>query len=167
MAAPLLLVQNGTPSPIGTILLAVDVRWFAPLVDQWPVPSASGETLLAVRQGDIVANLNALIASDSPGLAVHYFQSRPPTCRSSRLCSGKAAAALGSDQYGMEALAGFAAVPGTPWRIAAQMDMAEIDAPLTSRFGWYVGTAAGVVGLGLALASLLLLAHQQRTLRPL
>jgi PAS domain S-box-containing protein len=47
------------------------------------------------------------------------------------------------------------------------MDIAEIDAPLTSRFGWYVGTAAGVVGLGLALAALLLLAHQQRTLRRL
>jgi hypothetical protein len=85
----------------------------APLVDQWPVPSASGETLLAVRQGDTVANLNAFIAPDSQGLAVRY----PITATNLPLVQAvlkQSGSGTGIDQHGMEALAAFAAVPGTP-----------------------------------------------------
>ena len=176
VAAPLLLNAGDATASIGTLLLAVDVpKALTPILGRWPVPSVSGAILLAERQGDAAVDLNGFAASNSPAPTSPGYTDRYPLTATDLSVVGAVLAPEGSpedsmqgvDPQGTPVLAGFAAVPGTPWRVAAQMDLAEIDAPLASRFGWYAAVAAGLVGLGVALVTLLLQAHRQRTLRAL
>lgn len=61
LIAPLTLVENGKARTIGAILFRIDPhRFLFPLIQHWPTPSTSAETLLVRREGDEVVFLNEL-----------------------------------------------------------------------------------------------------------
>ncbi len=180
VAAPLLLDYGEAAAPVGTLLLALDVpKVLTPILGRWPVPSTSGEIILAERQGDSAVDLSGFVTPGSPaagslGLIVRYPITAPltatdlPLVRAVLQPEGSAGgSAEGINAHGTPVLAGLSAVGGTPWRLAAQRSLVEIDEPLATRFGWYAAAAAGLVGLSVALVALLLQAYRQRTLRSL
>ena len=128
---------------VGLILLRLDPRQFLfPLLQTWPVPSATAETLLVRREGDRVVYLNELRHRKNTALLL----SRPvseETLVAARAVLGAPGPIEGLDYRGVPVLAAYRTIPGTPWVMIAKVDQAEIYAPL--------GREALTVGLIVAL----------------
>ena len=124
-------VTPGTDVPAkGIFLLDIDLnRLLYPLIQSWPVPSRTAETLLVRRDGDEVVFLNELRHRKGTALSL-----RLPICNESLLC---ARAALGSegvtegfDYRNEPVLAATRRISGTPWFIVAKTDQVEVYAPI-------------------------------------
>lgn len=140
---------EGTPGgsravaePIAFIELRLDPRRFLfPLIQNWPTPSASAETLLVRRDGGEVVYLNELRHRPGGGLVLRRLVSEaaPPAARA---IPGGQGALENIDYRGVPVLAVARQIPETPWVMVAKVDQEEVYAPLR-RQAWRVG---GVVG---------------------
>lgn len=139
-------------SPVGAMLLRINPRDFLyPLIEKWPVPSKTGETLLVRREGDEVVFLNDLL--HQPGAALTLRRSirdlQLPAAMGTR---GLFGVTEGVDYRGVRVLAAVRAVPGSPWILVAKQDETEIYAPLHQQ-AWTVSATLMALLLGAALAA--------------
>ena len=112
--------------PVAVLILRSDPEQFLyPLIQSWPTPSRSAETLLVRRDGDDVLFLNKLRHRPDPALTLRIPLSRP-TFRPSRRPSGQTGAFEGRDNRGVKVLAEILPVPGSPWFMVAKVDADEI-----------------------------------------
>ena len=131
LAAPLL--STSSPEPFGVLLLKIDPEQFLyPLIQSWPVPSRSAETLLVRREGNDVVYLNELRHRKGTALKLRL----PIT--SMQLPAAKGALGYGGsfegvDYRGVPVLAAARGVPGSPWSMVAKVDSEEVLAPLRQR----------------------------------
>ena len=119
---------------LGFILFRIDPqRFLFPLIESWPVPSASAEILLVERRGDRVLYLNELRHQKdrSQRLALPADREALPAAHAAR---GESILMEGRDYRGMAVLAATRPIAGTPWALVAQIDMREVMAPLNDRF---------------------------------
>jgi PAS domain S-box-containing protein len=132
--------------------IAPEVGLFA-LVQTWPTPSRSAETLLVQRDGDHVVFLNRLRHTDAPPLAL-----RRPLADADVVAVQAALGATGlvegSDYRGVEVLADLRPVPDSDWFLVAKVDATEILAEVRYRSRVIAGFAGG----GIALAALFFVA---------
>lgn len=138
--------QAASP-PIAVILLELDPhRFLYPIVQSWPTPSRTAETLLVRRDGDDALFLNELRYQKGTALTLRQPVNHPnlPAAMAAR---GEVGTREGVDYRGMPVLAAVRAVPDMPWFMVAKVDQEEIYAPLRER-AW----AAGLVGMMFALA---------------
>ena len=145
-------------SPIGAILLRIDPRDFLyPLIQKWPVPSETGETLLVRRDGDEVLYLNDL--RHRPGTALSpvrrsIHDEQIPAVMGAR---GFVGVIEGVDYRGVAVLAAVRPVPNSPWVLVAKEDQSEIYEPLRRQ----ALAMAGIV-MSLLLGAALGIAHLSR-----
>lgn len=128
--APLFAGQAGTSEPLGAIILQSDARQFLyPLIQTWPTPSDSAETLLVRREGDEVLFLNDLRFQPGAALTLRFplDQADLPAVMA---VQGREGVVQGVDYRGVEVLAALQAVPDSPWFLVAKMDEAEALATL-------------------------------------
>ncbi len=130
IAVPL-IDRHAAGEPVkGAVLLAVDpVRFLFPLVQSWPVPSATAETLLVEREGDEIVYLNELRHKKDTALKLRI----PVTTAdlpAARAVGGFEGVMWGRDYRGVGVLAAVLPVGGTPWFIVAKIDASEVFAPL-------------------------------------
>jgi diguanylate cyclase (GGDEF)-like protein/PAS domain S-box-containing protein len=128
---PLTVDDGSEARPVGAIYLVVTAGdYLFPLVQSWPLPSASGETLIVRREGDRVRFLNSLRhRPDSPLMQSHSLDDA--LLPAARALQGELGAmANGLDYRGVPVLAYAAAIPETPWVMIAKEDEEEIYAPL-------------------------------------
>jgi PAS domain S-box-containing protein len=117
--------------PLGVLLLRIDPsRFLYKLIQSWPIPSPSAETLLARREGAEVVFLNELRHLSGTALSM-----RMPIDSASRLpaamaVSGREDQVEGMDYRGVQVLAAIGPVPGSPWFIVSKVDLDEIYAPI-------------------------------------
>ena len=134
LAAPILDPGDRT---LAVLLLRNDPKQsLYPLIESWPTPSKTAETLLVRREGGEAVVLNTLRFRRDTALTL-----RIPLDRVGRF--------EGTDYRGRRVLAELLAVPGSPWHMIAKVDTDEILAELHYR---------GLVILGFALLSVLLAA---------
>lgn len=148
--------KRGTP--IAAVLLKMDAqRFLFPLIQSWPTPSQSAETLLVRREGDEVLYLNDL--RHQAGTA---FVLRRPLASAglpaARILQGETRVLEGVDYRGMPVVAAGRLIPGTSWAMVAKMDQKEIYAPLRRQFL----PAMSALGASLIASALLLLLLCQR-----
>jgi PAS domain S-box-containing protein len=130
--------------PIGVILLRIRADQFLfPLVQSWPVPSSTAESVLVRRDGDEVLFLNDL--RHRPNTAMEL---RLPI-RGSRLPAalafgGHLGITEGIDYRGVPVVADFQPVPDSPWMFGAKVDCAEIFAPLRKQAFNNIVSATGL-----------------------
>lgn len=127
---PLFLAQGREGIPVGVIVLRADPEQFLyPLLQTWPVPSASAESLLISREGSDVVFLNELRHRRNTALTFRLPLSEEslPAVMAAR---GKEGIVEGLDYRGVKVLAALRAVPGTPWYLVAKVDSGEVYAPL-------------------------------------
>jgi PAS domain S-box-containing protein len=149
---PIYAGPGGGP-PLGVVILSADPRkTLFEMVQTWPVPSASSETLLVRRDGDDILYLSPLRHSDQRPLSL-----RRPLDDGSRISSQAVLRGEGvhegTDYRGMTVLAAFQPIEGTPWHIVAKTDAVEIMLPLRQRAGLVVNVvllAICVTGLFVA-----------------
>jgi diguanylate cyclase (GGDEF)-like protein/PAS domain S-box-containing protein len=132
-ASPLLRETPGGTRVVAALVLEIDPdRYLFPLVQAWPLPSRSGETLLARREGQQVVFLNEL--RHRPGAALTL---RLPLDGAStpavQAALGAAGDTEGSDYRGVPVLASIRQLPGTGWAMVAKVDLDEVNAPVQQR----------------------------------
>jgi PAS domain S-box-containing protein len=140
LAAP--VVDRGRPMAL-LFFRSDPERHLFPLIQSWPLPSGSAETLLARRDGESVLFLNRLRHNPSPALTF-----RIPITRSGvpavQAMLGGTGEFQGLDYRGVEVLADLRSVPGSPWYMIAKVDAREILAESRYRGG----VILALVGMG-------------------
>lgn len=126
---PLLETDNNRTNSFGIVILRINPgKILFPLIQSWPTPSKSAETLVVRKEGDSILYLNELrhIKNTSLNLRLPINESHP----SSLAVKGAIGFVQGVDYRNVPVVAWLANVPGTPWKMVAKVDKEEIQAPL-------------------------------------
>ncbi len=113
------------PKAAGAIVLQIDARQFLfPLLQSWPTPSSTAETLLVRREGNEALFLNDVRHRKNTALTVRISlkQGDLPAVMA---VQGKEGVVRGKDYRGVEVLAFLKAVPESPWFMVAKVDTVE------------------------------------------
>lgn len=106
-------------------------QFLYPLIQSWPIPSASAETVLVRRDGDQVLFLNELRHRKGAALKLHLPLSMAPTLPAARAVSAGGHGTLeGQDYRQAPVIAAYHDVPGTGWSVIAKVDREELLMPL-------------------------------------
>jgi PAS domain S-box-containing protein len=138
----------------GAVVFRIDPsKSLYPLIQSWPMPSETAETLLLRREGDELVYLNELRHRSGTALILRRSinDTQLPAAKAAR---GTTGAFEGTDYRGVKVLAFTRAIPDSPWFIVAKVDLAEIRAPLRQE-AWTVGLVVSILllsaGLGVGL----------------
>jgi PAS domain S-box-containing protein len=129
VVAPLFTRNGPASAPLGAVVFWADARQrLFPLIQSWPRPSASAETMLVRREGDSVLYLNELRRQHNTALKlrVPLSQTNAPAVMA---VLGHEGIFRGRDYRGLEVLSALKAVPGSRWFIVEKVDAAEAFAP--------------------------------------
>jgi PAS domain S-box-containing protein len=148
----------------GVVVLRRDPADFHfPLIQSWPTPSRTSETLLLRQEGDSILYLNEL--RNRKGTALRFrLPLNIKDLPAARVVRGGKGFMEGKDYRGVEVFAVGRHIPDSPWYIIAKVDKEEVLAPLRAagRNTLFIG------GLGIAiLLSLLVMwwmAYDRRSL---
>ena len=145
-----------TRKPVGVLMFEINPHEFLyPLIQAWPVPSRTGETLLVRREGDNVVYLNELRHKKNTALSLQ-LPIRPNTVLPAALAVlGKKGVLEGVDYRGAPVVAVTQGIEGTPWFLVAKVDRDEIFSPLRKE-AFTTGTVVFVLILSAALALVLI-----------
>ena len=112
-------------------LRANPTQFLDPLIQSWPIPSASAETVLVRRDGDQVVFLNELRHLQRTALKLYLPLSMADTLPAARAVSrGGGGTMEGEDYRQARVIAAYHDVPGTGWSVIAKVDREELLLPL-------------------------------------
>ena len=129
VAAP---IRDEKNQPVAVLLLQVDPeRYLYPLIQSWPTPSQSAETLLICKDGESALFLNTLRHYPAPPLtlSIPLTNLEVPAVQA---IAGRVGQYQGPDYRGVEVLSDLVPVPGSPWFMIAKVDTDEILAEVHS-----------------------------------
>jgi PAS domain S-box-containing protein len=138
LIAPLLMTRQNTSIVVGVLLLRIDPdKILFPLIQLWPTPSLSSETLLIERDSDDVVYLNELRHQKIiPSiLRLPISNEKLPAAMAVRGIDG---IVEGMDYRGVSVLAVIRRIPGSPWFMVSKVDQEEVFAPLRLE-AWLIG----------------------------
>ena len=143
------------PEAAGVLALSADpLTLLFPMAQSWPIPSDSSEALLLRVEGDQVAFITPPHRSDA-----RPTEQRVPLADTalSSLRDRKDEKGIfeGRDFRGIEVLAAFEAVPGTPWHIEAKTDTEEVLQPLRRQAGQIFAMVLLAIGISALFVALL------------
>jgi len=128
-----ILDQQG--HPVAVLLLRSNAEDFLfPLMQSWPAPSRTAETLLVRKDGEEVLFLNDLRHRPDSALSLR----KPLTLSdlpATQAALGRQGMFQGKDYRGVEVLADLRAIPESPWFMVAKVDAGEILAEARYRGG--------------------------------
>ncbi|CAK0769859.1 membrane hypothetical protein [Gammaproteobacteria bacterium] len=130
-----------------------------PFVQSWPLPSATGETLLIRREGDEIVYLNELRHRQGSALTLRQPASTPDSMATQALHSQEGLIG-GKDYRQMRVLAVALPVPEVPWTLIAKVDEEEAVASIRN-LAWVAGGLT-LAALVVAAAFIGMLWQQQR-----
>jgi PAS domain S-box-containing protein len=127
---PLLQEDSEGSEVIGIMVLRIDpYKFLFPLIQSWPTPSRSAETLLVRREGNRVLFLNDLKHRKGSALTLSVPIDAPQFPGGKEALSQKGVTEE-IDYRGVPVLAARCPVPNTPWVMVAKVDTEEIYAPI-------------------------------------
>jgi PAS domain S-box-containing protein len=131
---PLIERMSKKQKPFGIMILRInpEKRLF-PLIQSWPIPSKSSETLLLRKDGDSVLYLNELRFQKNTALNL-----RLPITNSkllaSRAVSGQKGVCEGTDYRNIPVVGYLTGIPGSKWFMVTKTDKEEIQVPIRRYF---------------------------------
>jgi len=150
LVAPLRPPGDPGSRPVAFVVFRSDPhRFLYPLVQSWPTPSRTGETLLVRREGSEVLYLNQLRHRSGTALTLRLPVAQPEL-PSGMAVQGREGVVQGIDYRGQRVLAALRQVPDSPWFLVSKVDRAELVAPL-ARDAWLTALLAAAM---IALAGL-------------
>jgi PAS domain S-box-containing protein len=162
LAAALHDATSADEHPSGYLLLHVDPEKFIfPMLEDWPVPSATAESLLVRRDEDHALYINRLRHHEMPalGLRIPLTQIEIPAVQA--ILHG-GSVSEGVDYRGEPVLSASLPVAGTSWFLVAKIDRTEV----ISNLRWLTGVTIVLVLLLLAFTgSLLILRYREQQFR--
>ena len=137
LAIPLLDNGNAVSPLLAVLLIDIDPKTFLyPLIQSWPTPSATAETLLLKLEDNQILYLNELRHHKNGALTLRLPLTRK-NLPAVRAVSGIVGVARGVDYRGVDVLAATRGIPDTSWKIVAKVDADEVFEPV-SRRAWFV-----------------------------
>ena len=143
--APLYAKKGDPTNPVGAVVLTINPDDFLyPLIQSWPVPSRSAETLLVEREGDHVLFLNELRHQPNTALnlTIPVSQTDVPAVK---VILGTTGAFVGEDYRGVDVISVLGPVSGSPWFMVAKVDAAEAYTSWRSRSVLIIVLVAGTL----------------------
>jgi len=160
VAAP---VFDASDNAVAVLILRSDPeQHLYPLIQSWPTPSPSAETLLVRRAGEDVLFLNELRHRRDVAMKLHEPLSRADL-PAAMAALGHVGEFEGRDYRGVKVLADVRPVPGSPWFMVAKVDVREILAEARHQ-GYHVLTLVGVSILASALMAAFSFDRRERSL---
>jgi signal transduction histidine kinase len=140
---------------IAIMVLRIDpYKFLFPLIQSWPTPSRSAETMIVRREGDRILFLNDLRHRKESALRFS-IPLDSPQFPAVKAASGQKGVTEGVDYRGVPVLAARCPVPDTPWIMVAKVDTEEIYAPIRERARITVIVVlllTAIVGTGVSIA---------------
>ncbi len=134
---PLVLWDEPGHPTVGAIVIRIDpYQILYPLIQSWPTPSRTFETLLVRREGDQVVYLNELRYQKNTALKLKMPLARK-NYPAGLAAQGREGVTEGFDYRNVPVLAAMKKVPNTRWALVAMVDQAEIYASLDEHL-WIV-----------------------------
>ena len=130
---------SGVPGPAPTVILHIDLAdWLLPTLQNWPVPSASGETVLFRQQGDSVFYLNnrrqPQDMAANLSLPVATKELLASQALRGEVLQGKLIE--GVDYRGIPSIGVARTIADTDWYLLAKLDRAELYAEVAEEASW-------------------------------
>jgi len=136
----------------GFVLMRIDpAQYLFPLIQKWPTPSPSAETLLVRREGDDVLFLNELRHRKNTALKMRLPITSGELPAATAIL-GRTGTFSGRDYRGIAVWSVVRPIRGSPWFIVAKIDREEIERPVRRS-----ALAIFLVTLALVLAAFLLI----------
>jgi PAS domain S-box-containing protein len=124
--APIMSNDETYKRPLGAIVLICDAsRFLFPLIQSWPTPNKTCETLLVRREGDNVLYLNELRHQKDTVLKLSIPLTRTDLPAVMAVL-GRTGIFEGRDYRGVEVISYIQEVPGSNWFIVSKEDTKEI-----------------------------------------
>lgn len=149
VVAPIFAGDGQAARPLGAIILVNDAKQFLyPLIQSWPTPSKTAETLLIRRDGDTALFLNDLRHQPNAALKLRIPLSQIDVPAVMAVL-GRQGFVEGRDYRGVPSVAVVLPIPDSPWFMVAKEDTAEVFAEWHFRAALILALfAALLVGLG-------------------
>lgn len=145
--APVLDPADPAAAPIGAVVTQIDANEFLyPLVQSWPVPSETAETLLVTRDGNDALFLNELRHVDGAALELRESLDRE-NVPAVMAVNGVTGVVEGVDYRDEPVVAVIEPVSDSPWYMIAKVDASEAFAARRNRA---ISIVAGMLGLAFA-----------------
>jgi PAS domain S-box-containing protein len=156
--APMVAVTGPVPS---LVLHIEPNQWLFPTLQTWPIPSASGETLIFRRDGDHVQFLNELRhRSDTTAkLRMPISSEKLLAAQALRGAAKPGQIVEGVDYRQVPSMGMARTIPGTDWYLVVKMDRAEFYGAARQEAVWIALT--GVLALFIVAAGLHLSRQRQ------
>ncbi len=126
-------IFNDRNAPIAVFIMRIDpYAYLYPLIQSWPTPSKSAETLIIRKDGDSVLFLNDLRHKSNTALKlkIPLTSVKVPAVQA---VLGHEGIWEGIDYRGVKVLADIEPVPGSPWFMIAKVDRKEVLSELHYR----------------------------------
>jgi PAS domain S-box-containing protein len=150
LVIPVLTSELHDARPAGALLLRIDPDEFLyPLIQSWPTPSSSSESILVRREGEEIVYLNNLRHQKNSALRLLL----PVDTRELLgFMAGhrKEGIVEAFDYRGVPVLAAVRRIPDSPWVLVNKVDQKEIYASLRQS-GFWTGVIVGLLIIGVGL----------------
>jgi PAS domain S-box-containing protein len=133
LICPISASDNAGSGTVGAIVVTIDPHdYLYSLIESWPLPRTSAETLLVERQGDHVLFLNDLRFRNNTALnlTIPLSQTNVPAVMA---VLGTPGSFEGTDYRGVDVVSVLEPIHGSPWFIVAKQDSDEAFAPWRTR----------------------------------
>jgi PAS domain S-box-containing protein len=123
---------------LGILALRIDPEeYLYPLIQQWPIPSRTSETLIVRKEGSDALFLNELKfqTNSALNLRIPLTHTNTPAVEAAL---GKEGIIEGVDYRGMPVIADIRSVPNSPWFLVARVDISEAYAPVRERLSMLI-----------------------------
>lgn len=160
-------IFDDNQAPLGALALVTDARHFLyPLIQSWPVPSDTAETLLVQRDSDEVLFLNDLRHQAATALALRLPLSATEVA-AVKAVLGQEGIVSSKDYRGIDVIAALHAIPTSPWFLVAKVDVAEAFAGWQDRSAMLLLLLVSAVALVGALGVIVAQSQRQRHVQQL
>lgn len=130
LVIPLLNYKSNNPVLVGIAILRVDPqKALFPLVQSWPIPGKSSETLIVRKEGDSLLYLNELKYKHNSALKMKAPLS-DQNLLGAKVVNGTKGFVEGIDYRNIPVVGYLTDIPGLKWFMVAKVDKDEIQAPL-------------------------------------
>jgi PAS domain S-box-containing protein len=159
--APMFTIQNGNNQPLAAIIMTVAPRdYLYSLIEIWPLPNRTAETLLVRKDGQ-----DALFLSDVKYNPDSSLKLRIPLSRTEvpavQAVLGREGVFRGTDYRGVKVLSVLRPVPDTPWFIVVKIDISEAYSPVRFNTALILGLT-GVLTFIMLLLALFYITNRRR-----
>ncbi len=160
LLVPLIVPRQTDTVTAGLLVLRIDpARVLYPLIQTWPIPSPTAETMLLRQKGDSFQYMNP--PSELKGVASEFrITSSTEKIPDALFAKGAEQTLIGPDYRGVPVLAALRRIPNSSWFLVAKVDLDEIHA--TIREYAYLATILVVLLMLAAWANVALFWRRQR-----